>query len=66
MNVYKWNTPTTKYPDLNNIIPIKPHNKNIKLYKYMFLILIIIVIIILDKYGSKCKNIYTNDLDIFD
>jgi hypothetical protein len=51
MNVYKWDTPTTKYPDLINIKPVK-HDSNIKIYKYIFTILIIIIIIILSYYNG--------------
>ena len=45
MKVYKWEPPTTKYPDLINIKPVK-HDSNIKIYKYSYALLVSIVVIV--------------------
>ena len=52
MNIYKWNTPNTKYPDLNKLLPIKHYknNSNIKIYKNIFIILMTVIIIIILSY----------------
>ena len=53
MNVYKWNTPNKKYPNLNKIIPLKHYknNSSINIYKCIFVIIIIIIFIILSYYN---------------
>jgi hypothetical protein len=56
MNVYNWDTPTTKYPDLINIKSVKHVStfSNVKFYKYLFTLLlaIIVIIIILSYYNG--------------
>jgi hypothetical protein len=54
MKVYKWTPPTTNYPDLINIKPVK-HSSNINYYKYIYALLVIIsiIIIILSYYNGS-------------
>ena len=52
MNIYKWNTPNTKYPDFNKLLPIKHYKNNTKINKYIFIILITVIIIILFYYNG--------------